>query len=253
MGLMTVLLSLSRGKIDYYLLPLLPAASLVIGRYFAVVPWGRLERIWGRAVLLLIAMAVVVVPAALWQLPSDWLPPPALFLALAALLLGAGLTCLMTALAITPQRAMAAVCTAAALVLFSVNAAFLPAFRAAQPHQAVVEEVLRVRQHQPEAALIFCEDHARLQRDLLFHARVVAQRRCDLAAAAASSQPLLLLLQPNERASLVGLRELGTYRYLPASALTLRGFLAGPQPSTVVLTANEAIDQHGAQAERPIR
>ena len=74
--------------------------------------------------------------------------------------------------------------TAAVLLLFSVNAVFLPAFRGAQPHQAVVEDVLRVRQHQPEVALIFCEDHARLQRDLLFHARVVAQQRCDLKAAA---------------------------------------------------------------------
>jgi hypothetical protein len=198
-------------------------------------------------------VAVVVAPAALWQLPSAWLPPPPLFLGLATLLLGAGLTCLMTALAVTPQRAMAAVCAAAALVLFSVNTVFLPAFRAAQPQQAVVEDVLRVRQHHPEAALIFCEDHARLQRDLLFHARVVAQQRCDLTAAAASSQPLLLLLQPNELEALAGLRELGRYRYLPASTLTLRGFLAGPQPSTVVLVATETIDVHAAQAERPTR
>ena len=76
MGLMAVLLSLSRGKIDYYLLPLLPPASLVIGRYFSAVPWGRLDRIWGRVVLLLVGLLVVVAPAAIWQLPSDWLPPP---------------------------------------------------------------------------------------------------------------------------------------------------------------------------------
>ena len=98
MGLMAVLLSLSRGKIDYYLLPLLPPASLVIGRYFGAVPWGRLDRIWGRVVLLLVGLLVVVTPAAIWQLPSDWLPPPALFLALALLLLGGSLACLMTAL-----------------------------------------------------------------------------------------------------------------------------------------------------------
>jgi 4-amino-4-deoxy-L-arabinose transferase-like glycosyltransferase len=253
MGLMVVLLSLSRGKIDYYLLPLLPPASLVIGHYFNAVPWRRLDRIWGRVVVLLVGLLVVVAPAALWQLPSDWLPAPALFLALTILLLGGSLTCLMTALSITPQRTMAAVSTVAVLLLFSVNAVFLPAFRTAQPHQAVVEDVLRVRQHQPKVALIFCEDHARLQRDLLFHARVVAQKRCDLKAVASSPQPILLLLQPDERAALVGLRELGEYRYLPASALTLRGFLAGLQPSTVILMANDTIEARGGEAERPIR
>ena len=253
MGLMAVLLSLSRGKIDYYLLPLLPPASLVIGRYFSIVPWGRLDRIWGRVVLLLVGLLVVVTPAAIWQLPSDWLPPPALFLALALLLLGGSVACLMTALSVTPQRTMAAVGTAAALLFFSVNAVFLPAFRAAQPQQAVVEDVLRVRKHQPEAALIFCEDHARLQRDLLFHARVVAQQRCDLKAAASSPQPLLLLLQSEERAALVALRELGEYRYLPASALTLRGFLAGLRPSTVILMANETIEARGTEVDRHLR
>jgi 4-amino-4-deoxy-L-arabinose transferase-like glycosyltransferase len=252
MGLMLVLLSLSRGKIDYYLLPLLPPASLVIGHYFGAMAWRRLDRIWGRAVLVLIGLLVVVAPAALWQLPSDWLPAPALFLALATLLLGAGMACLMAALWITPQRTMAAVSAAAVLLLFSVNAVFLPAFRTAQPQQAIVDDVLRVQQGQPKLALIFCEDHARLQRDVLFHARVVAQKRCDLKVAASSPQPTLFLLQPNERAALVGLHELGEYHYLPASALTLRGFLAGPQPSTVILMANDTIEARGEEAERPI-
>jgi hypothetical protein len=72
-------------------------------------------------------------------------------------------------------------------------------------------------------------------------------------AAAASSPPLLLLLQPDERAVLVTLRELGEYRYLPASALTLRGFLAGLQPSAVLLMANETIEVRGAEADRSLR
>jgi hypothetical protein len=111
----------------------------------------------------------------------------------------------------------------------------------------VVEEVLRVRQRQPDVALIFCVDYARLQRDLLFHTRLAAQQRCDLAEAAAASLPLLLLLHADERATLVTLRELGEYRYLPASALTLRGFVAGLQPSTVLLLANESIEVRGAE------
>jgi 4-amino-4-deoxy-L-arabinose transferase-like glycosyltransferase len=244
-GLMLVLLSLSRGKIDYYLLPLLPPASLVIGHYFGAVPWGRLDRIWGRVVLLLAGLLVAVAPAAIWQLPSDWLPPPALFLALALLLLGGSLACVLATRSITPQRTLVAMSSAAVLLFLSVNAVFLPTFRAAQPQQAVVEAVLRVRQQHPDAALIFCEDHARLQRDLLFYARITAQRRCDLKAAATSAPPLLLLLQPDERAALVTLRGLGEYRYLPASALTLRGFLAGLHPSTVMLVANQTLEARG--------
>jgi 4-amino-4-deoxy-L-arabinose transferase-like glycosyltransferase len=256
MGLMVVLLSVSRGKIDYYLLPLLPPASLVLGRYFSAVPWGRLDRIWGRIVLVLVALAVVMAPAAIWRLPSDWLPPPAVVLALVLLLLGASLACLITARSVTPQRTLAAISVAAALLFCSVYAVFLPAFRAAQPHQAVVADVLRVRQHQPEVELIICEDHARLQRDLLFHARVAAQESCDLHAVASSPQPLLLLLQAEELPALAApptLHEVREYRYLPASTLTLRGFLAGLQPSTVILMANETIAAREAEAARPIR
>jgi hypothetical protein len=250
MGLMAILLTLSRGKIDYYLLPLLPPVSLVIGRYFGAVPWGRLDRIWGRIVSLLVGVVVAVAPAALWRLPSDWLPPSTPALALILLLLSASLACLITALFPTPRSILAAVCVAAALLFFSVNAVFLPAFRAAQPHREVVEDVLRVRQHQPDVELIVCNDPARLQRDLLFHARVAALRRCDLETAASLPQPLLLLLQPEERAVLAALptlRELVEYRYLPASALTLRGFLAGPRFSTVTLMANETIEARGIE------
>jgi hypothetical protein len=83
--------------------------------------------------LLLVGLLAVVTPAAIWQLPSDWLPPSALVLALALLLLGGSLACLMTARSVIPQRTLAAAGTAAALLFFSVNAVFLPAFRAAQP------------------------------------------------------------------------------------------------------------------------
>lgn len=237
MGLMVGLLSLSRGKIDYYLLPLLPPASLVLGHYLSAVPWGRLDHLWGRVVLLLVGAAGAALPVVVWQVPSAWRPPPAVVVAWAGLMGGAA-ACLLAAYAPTPRHALAAVAAAAAGLWFGFGAVFVPAFRAAQPHEAVVAEVLRVRRHQPEAAVVFCQDDARLQRDLLFHARVAAQQRCDLGAAASSLQPLLLLVQPHERpalAALPALREVGEYRYLPASALTLRGFLAGLDPATLIL------------------
>jgi hypothetical protein len=254
--LMAVPLSLSRGKIDYYLLPLLPAASLVLGHYMSAVPWGRLDRLWGRMILLLVGALGAVLPAIIWRVPSAWLPSPALVFASSGLMVGGGVACLMTASSLTPQRALVAMAASAAILFFSFGAVFLPAFRAAQPHQEVVEDVLRVRLHQPEVELIVCEDHAHLQRDLLFHVRLAVQQRCDLQAAASAPQPRLLLLQPEERASLAAkppLRELGEYRYLPASALTLRGFLAGLRPSTVILMANETIEVRGAEVDRHLR
>ena len=73
MGLMAVPLSLSRGKIDYYLLPLLPAASLVIGSHLAA-EWDRIDRAWARAALIAFA-PIALVPAALQpHIPTDWLP-----------------------------------------------------------------------------------------------------------------------------------------------------------------------------------
>ncbi len=54
-ALVLIPLVLSRGKIDYYLLPLYPAVSLLIGRLFVGVRWRRLERVWAGAVLVLLA------------------------------------------------------------------------------------------------------------------------------------------------------------------------------------------------------
>ena len=73
----------------------------------------------------------------------------------------------------------------------------------------------------------------------------------DFKAAASSPQPLLL--QAEERATLVALRELGEYRYVPTSARTLGGFLAGLRPSTVILLANETIEARETEVDRHLR
>jgi len=89
--------------------------------------------------------------------------------------------------------------------------------------------------------VVVCGDEARVQRDVLFHARLPVQEHCDLWAVAVSRQPFLLLLRPSERASLSaidGLREVATYRYLPATALTLRGLREGAGPQELTLVAN---------------
>ena len=87
-----------------------------------------------------------------------------------------------------------------------------------------------------------CEDPTRVQRDLLFHARIAVTERCDLWNPAASQLPFLLLLSGREYASLdAGLRRLrlvSQYEYLPARVLTLKGLLSLSQPEPLFLAAN---------------
>ena len=73
MGLMAVPLSLSRGKIDYYLLPLLPAASVVVGAHLVTV-WGRVERAWAGAALFIFAVIAFAPMDLALRLPPEWLP-----------------------------------------------------------------------------------------------------------------------------------------------------------------------------------
>jgi hypothetical protein len=131
--------------------------------------------------------------------------------------------------------------SASASAVFAVLAVwFLPAFRAAQPNAALVEDVRRELRYRPDAAVVFCEDPARVRRDLLFHVRLAAEERCDLWAPASSHRPYLLLIRPEERAALAvaELREVDRYRGLPATAHTQTGLLARVVPQQLVLAAN---------------
>ena len=131
--------------------------------------------------------------------------------------------------------------------------AFLPAFRAAQPNRALAEDVRRERSYRPDARVVACVDPARVERDVLFEARVTVERRCDLWNVAPSNEPFLFLLRPEERESLEripGFREVTHYRYLPAATLTLSGFLEPREPRLVVLGANFATGDPVAEARR---
>ncbi|HEX6738210.1 MAG TPA: glycosyltransferase family 39 protein, partial [Vicinamibacteria bacterium] len=123
MGLMAVPLSLSRGKIDYYLLPLYPAAALLVGRYLAAVPWERLDRAWARAVLLLGALALAAAPWLAARVPGEWLPlrTPEL---LGGLLLLGGAALVAAALRATPARTGAALAAVSAAAFLAAVAAF---------------------------------------------------------------------------------------------------------------------------------
>jgi len=252
MGLMAVPLSLSRGKIDYYLLPLLPAASLVVGAHLAAA-WDRIDRAWARGALLAFA-PIALVPAALQaRIPTEWLPSWPAQVALVAVGAAVALAAALAALRPTPARAALVMGGGTAATLALLAGLFLPAFRSAQPNAAVVADVVRERAWRPDAELAVCGDPARAARDVLFQARVVAQERCDVWNPAASHRPFLLLVRPEQQRSLEsvpGLREVATYRCVPAAAMNLGQILAGLEVEPFVLLANYPTDDPVAETKR---
>lgn len=253
MGLMAVPLSLSRGKIDYYLLPLYPAAALVVGRYFTSAAWRPVDLWWSRGALFLGAAGLSFVGVMVGRFPAPWLPGPWPIRTLFLFLVSGSLSSLLLVRRPSPRSTLISL-AAIAFGLFVVLATlFLPSFRMAQPNAALVKDVIRERGFRPDARLVVCQDPVRVQRDLLFHARLAVQEQCDLWAPASSEFPFMILVSHEERASLLGIsgiRDVGEYAYLPATALTLRGLLAPPRADTLFLLANYETADPVAEARR---
>jgi 4-amino-4-deoxy-L-arabinose transferase-like glycosyltransferase len=247
------LLSLSRGKIDYYLLPLYPALSLLIGRHLAAVPWRRADRVWAGLALLLEAAALALALARPPRIPREWLPG-AVPLAVLGAVLAAGAV-LLVAVALRPSagRATAALVSLVAVAWLVLVVFFLSAFVAAQPNHRVVVDVARERRYRPDLRMAFCSDPARVRRDVLLHVRLAAVEECDLWSLAASREPYLLLATPDQDASFHAdprYREVARYRYLPAQALTLEGLFSVREPGEMVLGANFATADPQAEWKR---
>jgi 4-amino-4-deoxy-L-arabinose transferase-like glycosyltransferase len=253
MGLMLVPLSLSRGKIDYYLLPLAPAGALIVGRFLAAGSWGRLDRGVLRAAAVVFAALVGAAAWAAHRLPAEWLPGAfargALALVVAAVCVGAVVVWVRP----TAARVLATLGGGALALHVLLAAAFLPAFRHGQPNARLVEDVGRELAYRNQAALAACADTTRVQRDLLFFLRRAVEERCDLWSVAASRLPYLIVATPNEAQALTAVptvREVGLYRALPATALSFRGILDGPQPESLLLLANFSTTDPVAEARR---
>jgi 4-amino-4-deoxy-L-arabinose transferase-like glycosyltransferase len=252
-ALVLVPLSLSRGKIDYYLLPIYPAVSLVVGRYFARVPWKGADRAWAGVVLAVEAAALVLLLALRPSIPDAWLPgamPRALMLAVVA----AGAAGLVAvAVRPTPRRAATVLASLVAAAWLVLVGSFLPAFASAQPNRAIVADVARERSYRSDFRMAFCSDPTRVRRDVLLHVRVAAFSECDLWSLAGSREPFLLLATPAEDASFRAdprYREVARYRYVPASALTLGGLFSVREPGEVVLGANFATSDPVAERKK---
>ncbi len=239
-ALMLVPLSLSRGKIDYYLLPLWPALSLVTA-WTLRGPWSRSERAFGRVLLLGVAGGLLAVPAANRLVPPAWLPEPHLQSGAALALWILAATLVAGALWFRPVILAGSLAASSALVFFLVSVCFVPAVRRAQPNDAIVNDILRERSFEPELRLVYCEDPTRVARDLLFEARLATIERCDLWNPAASRYPFLILVPEDQRETLrTATRFVGRYPYLPATLTTLRRLVQGVSPGTLVLLANYA-------------
>jgi 4-amino-4-deoxy-L-arabinose transferase-like glycosyltransferase len=251
LALMAVPLSLARGKIDYYLLPLAPALSLVVARFLTARDWNARDRRWAQVAAAAFAGGILLVPLATRRVPLDWLAGAPAQIALVLVSIAVSLAALDAVRRPAPARVAFALGGGSAAVFAVLAAWFLPAFRAAQPNQAITADVVRERRYEPDAVVVACTDPARAQRDLLFDARLVVQERCDLWGLASSPQPFLFLLGPEETQSLLPqLRPIAAYRALPATALTLGGLVSGPQPQMLALAANFETDDPVAEVKR---
>jgi 4-amino-4-deoxy-L-arabinose transferase-like glycosyltransferase len=234
---MAVPLSLSRGKIDYYLLPLLPPLSLMIGLYLAVGgPSLKTLRI-----LALSASALLMGAAAFPMLPFPFSPSGSIMEWLARFLVIASVICAVTA--IRPvARTIVFVCAASvlgtALFLFG---AIVPAYRAAQPTEALLDDVARERVFTPGLQVAVCDDSLRLQRDLLFTLRIPVVEHCELWAVVSNSRKFLIVVNETQERSLrtsETVRHIATRDHLPADVTRIGTLLQGVHAAPVGLLAN---------------
>jgi 4-amino-4-deoxy-L-arabinose transferase-like glycosyltransferase len=253
LALMLVPLSLSRGKIDYYLLPLYPALSLLVGRYLAVTAWNGVDRAWARVVLLAQAAALVLVLLRPPQVPAEWLPDAVARGTLLAVLAIGVMALLAAALRPAAGRVLAVLAAVVAASWLCVVVFFLPAFSASQPNAEIVKDVARERRYRPDLRMAYCSDPTRVRRDVLLELRLAALAECELWSLAGSREPFLLLVTPAEDASFSvdpRYRRIATYRYLPAQALTFDGLVSLREPGVIMLGANFATSDPEAEIQK---
>jgi 4-amino-4-deoxy-L-arabinose transferase-like glycosyltransferase len=237
-ALMLVPLSLSRGKIDYYLLPLLPPLSLALGHLFASASWQAAERHLARAWLALTAGALLLLARGPAALPAEWLPGPAVLAASTAAALAGMALCAWAAVRVGPVRTLGVLAAVAGTAMLALGALYVPAFAAAQPQQELLAEVREELAYRPDAELVVCSDPARVQRAVLFEARRAGEERCDLWAAAGAAPALFILDAEAQQSVGQTLRPISRHRYLPANTLTWHGLVSPAAPGWLYLAAN---------------
>jgi len=247
--LMVLPLSLSRGKVDYYLLPLYPLACVLLGVFFAS-QWDRLAVHWIRTVCALVACAPFAATAVLGRpLPAAWLPPVSWRVATACACVACALVLAAAAWRPSPARVAGALALPAGLIFALFVYVWAPAFHASQPNVAIVRDVEHERAAQPNVRLALCEDPTRVHRDLIFETPLDTLETCQLWSLVASREPFLILLRQHEWLALNDARRLRVvrgYLYLPASTLSAESLLRAEAASQLVLVANYPTDDPAA-------
>lgn len=239
--LMLLPLTLSRGKIDYYLLPILPPLGMVIGVYLAHGrPSPRMLRI------LALVTGLLLLGAALFpMLPPPFAPPLTTIRAMRAFFGLAALGCLLSAIRPNARTIVSVTSTAVlgtALFLFGT---IVPAYRSAQPTGAFLDDIARERVFVPDLEIVVCDDTLRLQRDILFSLRIPVVEQCELWAMVSSARKFLIIATPAQEKSLRtadNVRHIATRDHLPADVTRLDTLLKGARVSSVGLLANFATD-----------
>jgi hypothetical protein len=174
------------------------------------------------------------------QLPDGWRPSGMEFLADTLVLMACGVISAVAAARPAPMRVTTSLAAVLFMLLFVVNVSVLPAFYAGQPNGRLQQAVENERSKQSELAVAARGDPLQFHRELLFESRMVLQETDDLRSLAISGKPYLFLVSADEADSLrlPGIREVGSYSYLPSSALTFRGVFKRITPSTMTLLAN---------------
>ena len=247
--LMLLPLGVSRGKIDYYLLPLYPLVCVLLGAFFAS-QWERLAVHWSRAVCALVACAsLAAVSFVQPPLPEAWLPSASWRVTTAAVAIVCALALALAAWRPSPARVAGALALPTGLLLVLFIYVWAPAFHAQQPNHAIVRQVERELALRPDARFALCADPVRVHRDLLFETPIKTLESCELWSLVASHEPFLILLRPPEWHALRDaqqLRVVGGHLYLPASALSGEGLLQPQRAGQLVLVANYATSDPAA-------
>jgi len=241
MLLVSVLLTASHGKVDYYLLPLYPVSALLVSRYLCVSAWGRFQRRLASFVLVLIGVPLCLLPLLIARIPLEWRPQGAILIAVCVALVAAGFACLGVALRPRPGNTIPVLVSGVSIAFAIANVVVLPDFFAAQPNSALIAAASREKALRPDVAIASSGDPTQVHRDLLFYSRIVVQDSNDLQALAESPKPYLLLTNANDANALrakVRVREVGSFRYLSPGIFTLRGLFSGANPDRLILLAN---------------
>lgn len=236
-ALMLVPLSLSRGKIDYYLLPLLPPLAIVIGAYLALgAPSLRTLRI-----LAGLSGGLLVAAAAFPMLPVPYAPSPPVVTAMRVFLVMAALASFASAVRPRVRTVVGVGATSvlgAAIFLFG---AIVPTYRHGQPTAELIDHIARERVYTPGLEIAVCDDTLRLQRDILFSLRIPVVEQCELWAVASSSRKFLIIVTLAQERSLrtaENIRHIASMNHLPADVTRLGTLLSGARPAKVGLLAN---------------